>query len=68
MKFICSVCGAEAEVTTREEKCECGGLWKLDFQPPRFDLELIDKDTWNLFRYRKFMALEDDSWKDITLG
>jgi Threonine synthase len=68
MKFICSCCGAEANVNTREEKCKCGGLWKLDFQPPRFALELIDKDIWSLFRYRKFMALADDSWKDITLG
>lgn len=68
MKFICSLCGAKTDVKTRSEKCKCGGLWKLDFQAPRFDPALIDKDIWSLFRYRKFMALEDDSWKDITLG
>ena len=68
MKYVCSKCGHREEVTTRRSKCECGGLWKLDFKPPKFSLDEVDKNEWSLFRYRKFMALEDDSWKDITLG
>ncbi len=31
MNYSCSKCGAKADVTTRAPKCDCGGLWKLDF-------------------------------------
>ena len=68
MQFICSKCGKTAPVTTRKANCECGGLWQLDFTPPKFSLALIDKTTWSIFRYRKFMALEGETWRDITLG
>ena len=40
----------------------------MDFVPPKFDEALIDRDTWNIFRYRKFMPLVDDAWKSVTLG
>ena len=59
MDFICSRCGKKAPVTTREALCECGGLWKLDFQPPLFDPDLIDRREWSLFRYRAFLPLEE---------
>lgn len=68
MKYICANCGQEASVTTRKAHCDCGGLWKLDFQPPKFSLDQVDKQEWSLFRYRKFMALADDSWRSITMG
>lgn len=68
MDYICSKCGKRESTHTRKAACDCGGLWKLDFTAPRFSEELIDKDTWNIFRYRAFMALEDDSWRDVTLG
>ena len=68
MKFICSKCSHEEDFTTRKPKCECGGLWKLKFTPPPFEERLIDKNTWNIFRYRKFMPLIDDSWQKVTLG
>lgn len=68
MDFYCSKCGKHEAVSTRKARCDCGGLWKLDFQPPKFDLSEIDRDEWSMFRYRKFMALEDDAWRDITLG
>lgn len=68
MKFICSKCGREEDTATRKAKCECGGLWKLSYEPPRFDPEKIDRDTWSIFRYREFMPLEGDTWKDITMG
>lgn len=68
MKFICSKCGHEEDFTTRKPRCDCGGLWKLKFTPPPFDDRLIDKNTWNIFRYRKFMPLIDDSWQKVTLG
>ena len=68
MKFVCSKCEHKVDISTREPKCQCGGLWKLDYKPPKFDLNKIDKDTWGIFRYRRFMALEGDEWESITLG
>ena len=68
MEFYCAKCGKREDVSTRQSHCECGGLWKLDFTPPPFDSERIDRDEWSVFRYREFMALEDESWRSITLG
>ena len=68
MEFVCSVCGKRENVSTRKPKCDCGGLWKLDFAPPRFDLAEVDRGEWSLFRYRKFMALTGEDWRSITLG
>ncbi|MBR0382952.1 MAG: threonine synthase [Eubacterium sp.] len=68
MDFICSKCGKKEPVRTERAGCECGGLWKLDFKPPRFNLKDVDKSEWSMFRYRKFMALGDDSWRTVTLG
>ncbi len=68
MEFICTKCGRREPVTTRKAHCECGGLWELDHTPPAFDPALIDRNEWSQFRYRAFMALEDDSWRDVSLG
>jgi len=68
MQFICAKCGRTEPVTTRKSHCDCGGLFDLDFTPPRFDLNLIDRDTWSFFRYRSFLPLSGDSWQKITLG
>ncbi|WP_312810716.1 threonine synthase [Sedimentibacter sp.] len=68
MKYICSKCNAEEEITTYKAKCDCGGLFKLDYKPPNFDLSLIDRNTWSIFRYRNFMALMDEQWRNISLG
>lgn len=68
MKYICGKCGSSAEVTSKKAKCACGGLWKLDYKPPKFDLSLVDTDTWSIFRYRAFMPLLGDYWRHISLG
>ena len=68
MQYICSNCGKVESVATRAPKCSCGGLWKLDYTPPKFDLKDVDPSVWGMFRYHKFMALQDDSWKAVTLG
>jgi len=68
MEFVCAKCGKRESVSTRRARCDCGGLWKLDFTPPKFDLKDIDRGEWSLFRYRKFMALEDDAWRAVSLG
>ena len=68
MKYVCSQCGHEEAVTSRKAKCDCGGLWKLDFQPEKFCEDRIDKDIWGMFRYHNFMALEGEAWREVTLG
>jgi threonine synthase len=68
MKYICSKCRKTIDVTTQKAKCHCGGLWKLDYKPPKFDLSLIAHHTWSIFRYRAFMPLEDEQWRKISLG
>lgn len=68
MNYVCSKCGHKEDAATRRPKCACGGLWKLDFQPPKFDLARVDRGAWSIFRYRAFMPLEGDTWREITLG
>lgn len=68
MNFRCTRCGATAPVDTRASHCSCGGLWRLDYTPPAFDLDLIDRSVWGLFRYRRFLPLTGDTWRDVTLG
>ena len=68
MNFICTRCGRKEAVTTRAAHCTCGGLWKLEADLPAFDLSGVDPHEWSLFRYRKFMALEDESWRAVTMG
>lgn len=67
-KFICAKCGKLESASTRAPKCGCGGLWRLADEAAPFDAALIDRDEWSLFRYRRFMALRGDAWKEITLG
>ena len=68
MQFICTKCGHKEPVTTRRAHCDCGGLWDLVFEPPVFSLDEVDRSQWSLFRYRKFLALDDESWRGVTLG
>lgn len=68
MDFICSKCGKRVPVKTRAAKCSCGGLWDLDFVPEKFDLSSVQRERWNIFRYRRFMALESEEWEQVTLG
>lgn len=66
--YECSRCGKTADIAIRQPKCECGGLWKLRYKLPKFTDALIDKDEWSMFRYRAFMPLIDDTWKQVTMG
>jgi threonine synthase len=68
LTYSCSKCSKNVDVKTHQSKCECGGLWKLKFTPPLFDLGLIDKSIWGLFRYKAFLPVDREVWKDITLG
>ena len=67
-RFVCTVCGRTEPLETRMCCCSCGGLFDLEFTPPRFSLNLIDRRQFNIFRYRAFMPLDNEMWHDITLG
>ena len=66
-QFVCGRCGKTAPLTTRASHCACGGLFSLDFTPPPFSLELVDRNEWSICRSRKVMPLENDLWRGITL-
>ncbi len=68
MDYICTVCGKRENASTPKARCICGGLWKLDFTPPAFDAARLDPSERGLFRYRAFLPLEGDAWRDVTLG
>ena len=68
MEFVCSKCGQVESTNTRKATCDCGGLWKLDFHAPRFDEKRIDRQVWSMFRYKAFMAIENEGWRDVSLG
>lgn len=67
-QFVCTICGQTAPLETRACQCSCGGLFRLDFTPPRFSLDLVDQRQFNIFRYRAFMPLDNEYWREVTLG
>lgn len=68
MQYVCSKCKKKKAVTTKKLNCECGGLWKLDYKPPLFDLKHVESDIWGLFRYKEFIPIDDSIWEEISLG
>lgn len=68
MNFICTTCGHTETATTKKAHCDCGGLWKLDYHPPAFDSKKIDRREWSQFRYRNFMAVDGESWREVSMG
>ena len=67
-QFTCTNCGKRVPLDTLAYHCDCGGLYQLDFTPPRFERRLIDESQFNIFRYRALMPLANELWRDITLG
>lgn len=68
MNYICSRCGKKESVDTLQARCACGGLWKLDYSPPGFSMDGIDRDEWSLFRYREYLPIGNDAWRSVSLG
>ena len=69
LQYVCTRCGKKVSVDTHEPRCECGGLFEIDFKAPAWDEKLIDKNEWSQFRYRAFMAMDDDTtWRSVTMG
>lgn len=68
MEYICSKCSNRQSVYDKEAKCTCGGLWKLDFKPQPFSLDLIDRKYWGLMRYHAFLPVSEEVLSEVTLG
>ena len=68
MQYICSLCGKTASTDILAPKCECGGLWQLDWQPPKFSLDDVDRSVWGMFRYHNYIPVAEEAWKAVTLG
>lgn len=66
--FFCRECGARYPLETMAFKCACGGAFLLDFSPPPFTLEGIDRGVWGLARYHKTLPLSKDELLSVSLG
>ncbi len=64
--FLCTTCGKEYPLDSRDWRCECGGLFDLRDQPT-FDAARIDASQPGLWRYRWSLPL-DPAWEPVTLG
>ncbi len=54
MNVRCTECGQEFSLTTRQWRCDCGGVFELA-ERPRFRPELIDRKVSSLWRYRAML-------------
>lgn len=68
MEYVCGRCGKREPVTSLKAHCDCGGLWQLDYRPPRFRMEDVDRGEWSQFRYREYMPFRDEAWRGVSLG
>lgn len=68
MEYVCTRCDSKESAATRSPVCGCGGLWKLDFQPPRFQRDKIRTDMWGIFRYQAFLPVEETHCQAVSMG
>jgi threonine synthase len=68
MNFVCLNCGQTEDVSTAKPYCDCGGLWELDYIPPSFNPQDIYTSEWSIFRYAKYLPVESDTGKAVSLG
>lgn len=67
-KYICRKCNTEYPLDTKEFFCRCGSLFQLEYTVPDFNPELIDKEEWSIFRYRNFIPVDTENFREVTLG
>jgi len=51
MRVVCFKCGTQKEFDPREYRCDCGSPWE-PLERMDFDLQLIDRNTSTLWRYK----------------
>ena len=68
MNVKCSHCGVIKELTPQVYKCPCAGAWEF-IEKNEFDLSLIDKNNYSIFRYKNLLGLDfDASTIDLGMG
>jgi threonine synthase len=64
--FLCTTCGNEYPLDSRDWRYKCGWLFDLRDRLP-FDASQIDTSQQGLWRYRRLLPL-DPTWELVTLG
>ncbi len=59
-------CGKEESTATRKHSPQLRRPGTVCSRPI-FPGSRVDHSRWSLFRYREFLALEDESWQAVTL-
>ncbi|MBC7194402.1 MAG: threonine synthase [Caldisericia bacterium] len=62
----CLDCGKRFNGKEKKVFCDCGGILNLEFYP-LFEIEKIDKYVKSLWRYKKFLPIEDEN-SIISMG
>ena len=60
LKFRCSECGKEYDITTRKFRCDCGGVFELVGKHAEFPLEKIKSRKPAIWRYREAIPIDDE--------
>ena len=69
MKFICQTCNKEHSPAQPAYQCDCGGLFKADFDCNAIDFGALPKMQADLWRYIDSMPFEDEAYpKLVTMG
>jgi threonine synthase len=59
-KLACTTCHSIFDINAKIWRCTCGGVLDI-INIPRFDPAQIDDRALRLWRYRKFLPIDDDS-------
>jgi threonine synthase len=57
MNVFCPECSTQAELTPRHWRCDCGGAWE-PVERTDFDLALLDRSDFSVWRYRQLYGLD----------
>ena len=67
VNYICSRCHRRFAVNTLAFKCECGGAFELEKEPPELSLARLKSRANSIWRYREVLPIVKDE-NIVTLG
>lgn len=59
-RFLCSLCGKEYPIETREFRCNCGGAFKLNWIPQPIPISSLIHRNTSIWRYREALPIVED--------
>ncbi|MBS4539517.1 threonine synthase [Clostridium sp. D2Q-11] len=70
LKYICSDCHKEYNLSNEIYKCQCGGLFDLKKTQYIFSRDLILSNEWSMFRYLDVLPFSHNTnlWKMVSMG